>query len=282
MKFVLGLLATGSLISGVAAYTAPADPSTKVTLTRLDCGSVAANDLNQFSDTDAYVGKAKRLVASCYLIRHGDTLMLWDAGLPAALKGKAIDPKLPMDATVRVTIAEQLAQLGIKPEQVTMLGVSHYHFDHIGQAATVPNATLLIGAKDWAALRASEPDKRVNPAPLAHWISGGGKVDPVEGDRDVFGDGGVRMVAMPGHTPDHHALLVKLADTGYVLLSGDTAHFRENYDSDGVPSFNTDRAATLASFKRFKALATNTKATVILQHDPADIAKLPAFPASAD
>ena len=87
---------------------------------------------------------------------------------------------------------------------------------------------------------------------------------------------------MPGHTPDHHALLVKLANKGYVLLSGDTAHFQENYDSDGVPSFNTDRAATLASFKRFKALAANTKATVILQHEPADIAKLPAFPASAD
>jgi N-acyl homoserine lactone hydrolase len=66
-----------------------------------------------------------------------------------------------------------------------------------------------------------------------------------------------------------------------VLLTGDLAHFRENYDSDGVPSFNTNRADTLASLDRFKEIAANLKATVIIQHDPRDIGKLPAFPAAA-
>jgi hypothetical protein len=66
-----------------------------------------------------------------------------------------------------------------------------------------------------------------------------------------------------------------------VLITGDLAHFHENYDSNGVPSFNTDRAATLASLDRFKKIATNLNATVIIQHDARDIGKLPAFPASA-
>jgi glyoxylase-like metal-dependent hydrolase (beta-lactamase superfamily II) len=120
-----------------------------------------------------------------------------------------------------------------------------------------------------------------NPAPFANWISGGGKVEPLQGDKDVFGDGSVVVLNTPGHTPGHHSLLVRLRDTGNVLITGDLAHFHENYDSNGVPSFNTDRAQTLASLDRFKQIATNLHAMVIIQHDARDIGKLPAFPASA-
>ena len=90
------------------------------------------------------------------------------------------------------------------------------------------------------------------------------------------------MIDAPGHTPGHHALLVRLPRTGNVLLTGDLAHFQENYDSDGIPPFNVDRAASLASIARFKALAKNLKATGVIQHDPCDIGKLPKFPSAAD
>lgn len=281
MKRALFVLVAGTIISGVAAF-ASSSPPAKVTLTRLDCGTVEVNDLNAFSDNDAYTGKTKTLTASCYLIRHGDDLMIWDAGLPAAMKGKPIDSKLPMDATVTATLVEQLAQLGIKPEQIGRIAVSHLHFDHIGQAASFPGATLLIGGGDWTELTNTTPREGVNPAPLIHWVSGKGKVEPVLGDRDVFGDGSVRMIDLPGHTPGHHGLMVKLKNKGNVLLSGDQAHFTENYASEGVPDFNTNRADTLTSFKRFKDMARDSKAIVIIQHEPADIAKLPAFPQAAD
>jgi hypothetical protein len=68
---------------------------------------------------------------------------------------------------------------------------------------------------------------------------------------------------------------------GNVLITGVVAHFYENYDGNGVPTFNTDRAATLASLDRFKKIATNLKATVIIQHDARDVAKLPTFPSAA-
>jgi hypothetical protein len=74
---------------------------------------------------------------------------------------------------------------------------------------------------------------------------------------------------------------VKLKEMGNVLITGDLAHFRENYETNGIPSFNTDRAASLASLDRFKRIATNLKATVIIQHDERDVTKLPAFPAAA-
>jgi glyoxylase-like metal-dependent hydrolase (beta-lactamase superfamily II) len=58
-------------------------------------------------------------------------------------------------------------------------------------------------------------------------------------------------------------------------------HFHENYQHDGVPGFNHDRAQTLASIQRIKQLEKNLKATVVIQHDPRDIGRLPAFPAAA-
>jgi glyoxylase-like metal-dependent hydrolase (beta-lactamase superfamily II) len=234
-------------------------------------------DIGRFSDTNAFDGQKLALTASCYLIRHGDDYMIWDSGYPASPPGGTA----PAGPTVKTSLVEQLAHLKLKPEAIKYVGISHYHGDHTGQAASFPQATLFIGKGDWDALNEPKPAPGINPAPLANWISGGGKVEPVPRDKDVFGDGSVVMLDLPGHTPGHHGLLVKLKTTGNVLLTGDVSHFHENYDSNGVPTFNVNRADSLASLDRFKKIATNLKATVIIQHDPRDIDKLPAFPAAA-
>jgi len=113
------------------------------------------------------------------------------------------------------------------------------------------------------------------------WISEKRKVEALSGDKDVFGDGSVVVLRTPGHTPGHQSLLVRLKEKGPVVLIGDLTHFQENYASNGVPGFNYDRAQTLASLQRVKEIEKNLKATVIIQHDPRDIGKLPAFPAAA-
>ena len=99
--------------------------------------------------------------------------------------------------------------------------------------------------------------------------------------RDIFGDGTVMMLYTPGHTPGHHSLLVRLKQMGPVILVGDAAHFHENYDSNGVPSFNYDRAQTIASLDRIKKIVGTQKATVVIQHDARDVSKLPVAPESA-
>jgi len=268
--------AFATLAATLLAATAQAAP---VSLWRLDCGKIVAFDLDEFSDTRAYVGQHRDLTASCYLIRHGDTYMLWDTGIPKSALNHVPDPKQGLDAVLSVTIVDQLAKIGVKPAQIALIGISHYHFDHTGQAADFPQAKLLEGKGDIDDLRARNDDRA---APLAHWLKEGGTLDPVVGDKDIFGDGSVVMIDLPGHTPGHHGLLVKLAHKGYVLLSGDVTHFATNYEANGIPSFNTNRADSLASLDRFKKLAANLHATVIIQHEPADIAKLPAFPKAAD
>ena len=271
MKHVLSFLAIAATATVFAPSPGAAQTPPTITLTRLDCGTNAApTDVSaRFSDTYAYNGLKVQLAFSCYLIRHGDDYMVWDTGNPAGTT-----PTAP-----KTSLVDLLAQLNVKLAQVKYVGISHYHGDHTGQVSSFPQSTLLIGKGDWDVL--TEPKSSGMAGPFANWLTGGGKVEPVPADKDVFGDGSVIMLGMPGHTPGHHSLLVKLKDMGNVLISGDLSHFHENYESNGVPTFNTDRAASLASIDRFKKIAANLKATVIIQHDARDVGKLPAFPAAA-
>jgi glyoxylase-like metal-dependent hydrolase (beta-lactamase superfamily II) len=211
------------------------------------------------------------------LIRHGDDLLLWDAGLPVAMLGKPMD-SAAISSSLSIDLPAQLAQLGIRRDQIGRVAISHSHFDHVGQAGGFPGATLLVGAKDWAALHAGTMPFGADPVLLAHWLKGGGKVDLVEGDRDIFGDGSVVMLAALGHTPGEAALLVRLAKAGPVILSGDVVHLSAQWSQSAVPTWNTDRADSLASMDRLRRLANTIGATIIVQHDPADVARLARFP----
>jgi len=212
-----------------------------------------------------------QLTYSCYLIRHNDDYLIWDTGFA----------KGPAATAPKQSLVELVTLLGLTPASVKFVGISHYHGDHVGQTSSFPQATLLIGKGDWDVINDPKLASATNPAAFAPWISGGSKVEPLTADRDVFGDGSVLLLNMPGHTPGHQSLLVKLKETGNVLITGDVSHFRENYDSNGIPTFNTDRAASLASLDRFKQIAKNLKAIVIVQHDQRDVAKLPVFPMAA-
>jgi N-acyl homoserine lactone hydrolase len=270
MMRVRSLLMTVALLLPPSLACAQPVAAPEVRLWRMQCGKDQPLTKPMFSDTFLYPqGGTKDFTFSCYLIKHNGEYMIWDAGLP-----DADGPR----------IVNQLRQIGLSPQQIAFLGISHYHFDHIGQAADFPDATLLIGAEDFAAVQKGDrlPDNSTDSAlRLAPWISGGKPVKRVTGDLDVFGDGTVVMLRTPGHTPGHHSLLIRLRQAGNVLLSGDLYHFPENRERRIVPVFNTDRAQTLASMDRFEEIAQRLGALVVVQHEPGDIGKLPLFPASA-
>ena len=274
---VLAWLGLGAMQAPPAP--APAAPA-QISLWRLDCGEFVINQYGAFfSDTFQYPPGPKNIVGSCYLIRHGDRYMLWDTGLTDTLIGHPFS-NAAQTITLRRSLVDQLAQIGVRPEQIEIIGISHWHFDHTGQAARFPQARLLMGKGDIELLRRTPPVDEDSARGLAPWLTGGRTLEPVEGDRDVFGDGRVVMLDMPGHTPGHYSLLVRLA-SGPVLLSGDLYHFTEQVANRGVPPFNHDRADTLASMDRFDRIARNLGARVIIQHEAADVAKLPAFPEAA-
>jgi glyoxylase-like metal-dependent hydrolase (beta-lactamase superfamily II) len=272
-KLHLSLGIAGALMLAAAVSAQPsARPS--VGIVRLDCGEGTVKDFNAFfSDTNEYPAGPRVITDSCYLVRHGNDYLLWDTGFPAAIKGKSNDMGAIV-ARLDKSIPEQLATLRLTAADIDVVGISHMHGDHVGQAANFPGARLLIGKKD---LELSKGLKD----PFGPWRGAGAKVQPMEGgDVDVFGDGSVIALNLPGHTPGHMALLVKLA-SGNVMLTGDLYHATVARQVKGVPPFNTNRADTLASMDRFERLARSYRAKVIIQHEPADIAKLPALPREA-
>lgn len=90
----------------------------------------------------------------------------------------------------------------------------------------------------------------------------GNKTLQTDGDKDLFGDGGLTILATPGHTPGHQSLLVHLPKTGYVVLSGDLVHFQSNWDNRRVPAFNTDKAQSLASMEKVARVLADKRAAM--------------------
>lgn len=264
-----------------AARAAQAQNVPRLQLYTLDCGRLELEDMGIFSDTGEHAGEPGVMAVPCYLIRHGEDWLLWDTGLGDGLAALP-DGKTQLGGrwTVRRTIVSQLAALGLRPDDIDYVALSHLHADHSGNIGLFTAATWLL------------PNEELNwggaiPAPLGvdadlAALIPRDKVRPAQGDLDVFGDGRVMILRAPGHTPGHRILLVRLPNAGPVLLSGDLFHTRENYERSRVPAVNVSRADTLASIDRFAGLAAYLNALVVIQHAPEDFAAMPVFPAALD
>jgi N-acyl homoserine lactone hydrolase len=238
----------------------------------LDCGRNIGKDQSRWSP-GVNEGKAIEFSDNCYLIRHDKGLLLWDTGVPDAVAAMPDGMVVANGAIVyrrAKTLAGQLAELGVKPADVTYVALSHTHGDHVGNVALFPESTVLMqGAEyDWAM---TQP---VKPA-----FAAGQKFEKLAGDRDVFGDGSVTILSTPGHTPGHQSLLVRLAKTGYVVLSGDAVHFRDNWEHRRVPSMNFNRDQTLASLQRIQSVLDERRAQLWINHDKAQTDGLRHAPA---
>lgn len=268
--------AAASLLSACAHNPVP---QSDLRLYAMDCGRMANADMSAFADDGAYNGQRRDMVVSCFLIRHPAGDLLWDSGLPEALAASEGADTPFGRMTMARSLTAQLADLGLTPADIDYVSVSHSHTDHAGNLGLFAQSTWIVDADERAHMfrDAARADAR-SFAPYAAMEN----VRPIliegEGDYDVFGDGSVTIIQTPGHTPGHTVLLLRLPQTGPVLLSGDLYHFTESRTERRVPSFNADRAQTLASMDKFERIAAETGARVIIQHVPADFAALPAFP----
>lgn len=278
------LIATAALsLAGLSlaacAAPGPRAPGPDIALYAMDCGKMNVPNIDAFADDGAYKGIARNMVIPCYLIRHPQGDLLWDTGVPEAIADRPGGVG-PGGITVARKLTAQLADLGLTPADIEYLSISHSHFDHIGNAGRFATATWIVDPDEKAhAFRAAA---RGNAAEFgAYSALETSQVRLVEGDApfDVFGDGRVQVVPAPGHTPGHTVLLVRLAQAGPVLLTGDLWHIAESRAAKRVPRFNTNRAQTLVSYAAVEALAAREGARVVRQHVPEDFTSLPAFPA---
>ena len=191
MKKAIGL-AFSLWVAGAMPY-ADAQPAKSGVerLYILNCGEGVAGDISRWSP-GVNEGKSMDFVDNCYLIKHAQGWFLWDTGIPDAVaampNGLApADPKAVAWHRPK-TLAAQLDQLGVKPSDIKAIAVSHTHPDHIGNVELFPAAMLYVqkAEYDWPGVNDAPRFKPEHP------------VTKLEGDRDVFGDGSVTILATPG------------------------------------------------------------------------------------
>jgi N-acyl homoserine lactone hydrolase len=163
--------------------------------------------------------------------------------------------------TVTRTLTSELAELGLKPADITYLVLSHSHPDHVGNLGLFSGSTLVVqkAEYDW---KLPDGKPRFDPAQ---------KVITAEGDHDVFHDGSVVLISTYGHSPGHQNMLVRLPKTGAILLTGDSVHTKANWDGHKVPSRNFNVPQSLASLDRMAAVLKENDAQLWIGHETSEV-----------
>src|SRR5437667_316819 len=125
-------------------------------------------------------------------------------------------------------IVARLASLGLRPDEIAVVVNSHLHFDHAGNNGAFPKATLVVQAEHLAFAK-GKPN-----FPGVYWDIAELRYLPVTGRTRVAT--GVEVVPTPGHAPGHQSLVVDLAESGRVVLTGDAAFTRENIERGEIPA----------------------------------------------
>ena len=287
LGMALGVLLAGLPLSGAATATLTEKSGVADRLYRIDCGHSLANDESVWTPGEN-IGKSIEFSSTCYLIRHGGSSLMWDTGVPEATmgdpKGWSTLPKLIVYHLDR-TITSQLAEIGLKTSDIDYVAISHTHGDHIGNVKLFPDATVLLQRAEYDWINSGPlTDPNLNQLViLARQLMGQPKnLKLIDGDLDVFGDGSAILISTPGHTPGSQSLMIHLANSGYIVLSGDVVHLQENFEKNIVPALNVDKAQSLASMQRVRDIMQSYNAKLFINHDKAQADRLKLIPAFYD
>ena len=209
------------------------------------------------------------------LFRHARANVLFDTGChpgvaddPAACWGSLAKFMAPIMQPGEHVISG-LAALGVAPDDIDIVVNSHLHTDHCGCNAFFRKATFLLHKREIEAARLASDGSGYF---ATDWDCGL-PIDALAGQRDLFGDGRIVLIELPGHTPGSIAALARLDRSGTYLVAGDTVSLRETLDTGILPrnTWNADALArSLAEVRRIEA----TGATVICSHDAGQWATL--------
>jgi N-acyl homoserine lactone hydrolase len=209
------------------------------------------------------------LPVPCVLLRHPQGNVLFDTGCHPSVAENAearwggIAKLMVPIMGPRDNVVAGLSGLGLTPGDIDVVVCSHLHPDHCGCNAFFTKATFVIHARGVAAARA--PGAESIGYLAAEWDHPM-PIEVIEGERDLFGDGRIVLLSLPGHTPGTMAALVALDRNGAYLLASDTVSLRETLD-DGIVPRNTWNADALVKSLAEVRRIEQGGATVICGHD---------------
>ncbi len=196
------------------------------------------------------------------LLRTPDGNILFDTGLHpvhVARPDATFGPQSGLGVVMEDAdaVVSRLAALGVRPDDVAVVVNSHLHFDHAGNNGAFPRATFIVQA-DHLAFAKGKPN-----FPGVYWDIAELTYVPVSGRSRVAR--GVEVVPTPGHAPGHQSLVVDLAETGRVVLTGDAAYTRANLERGEIPAM--DQASAKESLALIRSLARDDLSRVFTSHD---------------
>jgi glyoxylase-like metal-dependent hydrolase (beta-lactamase superfamily II) len=217
------------------------------------------------------------LPVSAYLIEHPDGPTLVDAGWHADMRTEQrahlgrvatsmYSGRLPEGAAVH----EQLDGLGVAPEDLRFVVLSHLHSDHVSGLAHVADAERILASRpEWEArgsfgyVPSMWDGIDVEPFDLERVRFG-----PRGRGLDLYGDGSVYLVSTPGHSRGHVSVLARTA-SGWVLLAGDVGYARRSWEEGVLPGVTTSDAEMEASLSWVGTFAAREDCVAALaNHDP--------------
>jgi glyoxylase-like metal-dependent hydrolase (beta-lactamase superfamily II) len=266
------------LIAATALALTAADAPKSVRLYVLDCGRLAIEDPARLGFKKEQL-KTVDISMGCYLIAHPKGTLFWDTG---AVPDSYLKPGMAKASltygTITKSIASQLAAVGYAPKDINFLAISHYHWDHIGNANLFASAMWLTPKVERDMMLSGKSDSRYPENYAALKNSKFTVTDNKAGEYDVFGDGTVILKATPGHTEGHTSLFVKLKNSQPVVLSGDLYHYPEEVTTGIVPPIDVNKDQTTKSRKDLDAYVKKQKAVLWIQHDLLQFEKLKKAP----
>lgn len=123
-------------------------------------------------------------------------------------------------------VVDQLAALGLTPQDIHLLVCTHFDPDHSGCHDTFQESELIVQRAHYEFARATQDARFILTRP--HWDHPGLRYRLVDGDVELAP--GVELIETGGHVPGHQAVLVRLPHTGPVLLAIDAAAMESELD----------------------------------------------------
>jgi len=212
-----------------------------------------------------------------YLIQADDgTNVLVDTGFP---RDRALLPEGARSGFVVEPgqhAVEQLARIGIAPGDVQYVVLTHMDIDHAGCNPDFPDAELVVQRRHYeAGLNGLQRLQVLRP----YWDRPELRYRLVDGDTTLLP--GIDLIESSGHVVGHQAVLVRLRETGPVLLAADAISRPEHMDADTRPigMYDEDAAATRASTRKLLDLAAREDVKLIVRgHDAEQWASLRLLP----